>query len=81
MPALPRVGLGAGAGVQVGAQPVVIECLVAEERIKIETGDQRFDTDAVMTLAGRRMKRTSWPSASTKAMIFVVRPPRERPTA
>ena len=38
--------------IQVGAQPIAVEGLVAEERLKIETGDQRLDTDAVVTLAG-----------------------------
>ena len=43
------VGLGGddrcgSAVIQVGAQPVVVEGLVADERLKIEAGDQRLDT-------------------------------------
>src|SRR3984893_14488814 len=50
------VGLGGDdrcstAFVQVGAQPVVVEGLVADQRLKIEAGDQRLDADAVVTLA------------------------------
>jgi hypothetical protein len=40
--------------VQVGAQPVIVEGLVADQGRKIETADQGFDTDAVMTLAGQK---------------------------
>ena len=36
------------------AQPVVVEGFVAEERLKSETGDQRLDTDTVVTLAGQK---------------------------
>ena len=45
---------GCAAIIQIGAQPVVIEGLVADQRLKIEAGDQRFDTDAVMPLAGQK---------------------------
>ena len=80
------IGLGrdnrcSSAFIEVGAQPVVVESLVTDERRKIETGDQRLDADAVVTLSGKRTKRTRLPRASTKAMILVVRPPRERPMA
>ena len=34
-----------GAFIQVGAQPIVVEGLVADECLKIETGDQRLDTE------------------------------------
>ena len=40
--------------IEVGAQPVVVEGLVADERLKIEAGDQRLNTDAVVTLAGQK---------------------------
>src|SRR5262249_40403514 len=55
------VGLGRNnrdrpAIVEVGAQPVVVEGLVAEERSEIETGDQRCDADAVVTLTGQQEK-------------------------
>src|SRR6516164_5694671 len=40
--------------IEVGAQPVIVESLVADQRRKIETGDQRFDADAVVTLAGQQ---------------------------
>ena len=54
--ALGPVGLGGNdrdcaAFVQVGTQPVVVEGLVADQGLKIETGDQGLDTDAVVTLA------------------------------
>lgn len=65
--------------VQVGAQPVVVEGIIADQRLKIEAGDQRLDADAVVPLAGQQDAR--FPRASTKAMILVVNPPRERPTA
>jgi len=40
------------ASVQILALPAIVEDLAADERLKIETGDQRLDTNAVMTLAG-----------------------------
>src|ERR1700736_1964599 len=36
------------------AQPVVVEGFVADERRKIEAGDQRLNTDAVVTLTGQK---------------------------
>ena len=36
------------------AQPVIVGGLVADERLKIETGDQRLDTNAVMMPAGQK---------------------------
>src|SRR4029450_10794554 len=39
---------------ELGAQPVVVESLVTDERLKIETGDQRLDADAVVALAGQQ---------------------------
>jgi len=53
------VGLGrddrcSAAFIEVGAQPVVVESLVADQRLKIETGDQRLDTDTVVALAGQK---------------------------
>lgn len=40
--------------IEVGTQPVVVESLVNDQRRKIETGDQRFDADAIVTLAGQQ---------------------------
>ena len=53
------VGLGrddrcSAAFIEVGAQPVVVESLVADERLKIETGDQRLNADTVVTLTGQK---------------------------
>lgn len=53
------VGLGRDdrcgpAFIEVGAQPVVVEGFVADERRKIEAGDQRLNTDAVVTLTGQK---------------------------
>src|ERR1700737_712949 len=45
---------GSSTFIQVGAQPVVVKGLVADERLKIEIGDQRLDTDAVVTLARQK---------------------------
>jgi hypothetical protein len=42
--------------IECGAQPVVVEGLVTDQRLKIEAGDQRLDTDAVVTLAGQEDK-------------------------
>ncbi|MCK1715165.1 hypothetical protein IVA83_41410 [Bradyrhizobium sp. 143] len=39
--------------IEIGPQPVVVESLVADQRRKIETCDQRFDADAVVALARR----------------------------
>ena len=55
--ALGAVGLGrddrcSAAFIEVGAQPVVIEVLVADQGLKIETGNQRLDANAVVALAG-----------------------------
>ena len=40
--------------IEVGTQPVVVEGFVADERRKIEAGDQRLNTDAVVTLTGQK---------------------------
>src|ERR1700716_2632683 len=53
------IGLGwddrcGAAFIEVGAQPVVIESPVANQRLKIEACDQRLDTDTVVTLAGQK---------------------------
>src|SRR5258706_3011358 len=64
--ALGPVGLGGNdrdcaAFVQVGTQPVVVEGLVADQGLKIETGDQELDTDAVVTLAGQQQEANEIP--------------------
>ena len=53
------IGLGrddrcSAAFLELGAQPVVVESLVADQRLKIEILDQRPDTDAVVALAGQK---------------------------
>src|SRR5262245_42765835 len=40
--------------IEIGANPVVVEGLVADEGLEIQTGDQRLDTDAVVTLTGHK---------------------------
>jgi hypothetical protein len=47
--------------VQVGTQPVVVEGLVADQGLKIETGDQGLDTDAVVTLAWQQHEADEFP--------------------
>ena len=42
--------------VQYGAQGVVVESFVGDESLEIDARDQRFDTDAVVTLAGQQDK-------------------------
>src|SRR5581483_5958726 len=39
---------------QIGAQPAVVEGLVADQSFKIEISDQGLDADAVVTLAGQQ---------------------------
>jgi len=46
-------GLGA-ACVEFGDNGVVVESLVADQRFKIETGNQRLDANAVVALAGEK---------------------------
>jgi hypothetical protein len=40
--------------VQLGAQPIDIEGLVAEERGEVDVLDERFDAEAVVTLTGQQ---------------------------
>jgi len=40
--------------VEFGAQGVVVERLVANERRELDVCDQRLDADAVVTLAGKK---------------------------
>ena len=67
--------------IQIGAQPVAVEGLVADERLKIETCDQRLDTDAVVRLSGQKDEADKIAEGVDRAMILVVKPPRERPMA
>src|SRR5580693_8296057 len=64
--ALGPVGLGGNdrdcaAFVQVGTQPVVVEGFVADQGLKIETGDQGLDTDAVVPLARQQQEANEIP--------------------
>src|SRR3954467_2158494 len=66
--------------VQIGAQGVAIKSLVRQQG-----GEVEILRGATPTLSGRcpgsTTKRTRLPSASTRATILVVKPPRERPMA
>ena len=42
--------------VEYGAQGIVVESFVGDESLEIDARDQRFDTDAVVTLAGQQDK-------------------------
>jgi len=52
-----------------------------DERRKIETGDQRLDTDAVVTLSGQKDEANEIAEGVDQGHDFGVRPPRERPMA
>src|SRR5258708_7586678 len=67
--------------VHCGAQGVVVESFVGDESLEIEACDQRFDADAVVTLAGQQDKARQVASESTRATILVVSPPRDLPIA
>src|ERR1700736_5836893 len=90
--ALGPVGLGGNdrdcaAFVQVDAQPVVVEGFVADHGLKIETGDQGLDTDAVVTLARQQQEANEIPecvhqghdlgsqAAARAAYGLILRPP------
>jgi hypothetical protein len=45
---------GGATFVHLGAQPVIVEGLVADQRGKIDDGDQRCNADAIMALAGQQ---------------------------
>ena len=61
---------GAGAPpIELGAQPIIVEGLVAEQSVECDSLDQWLDPDAVVALAGQN------------TTILVVRPPRDRPMA
>lgn len=71
----------AAAVIEVGAQLVVVESFVTDQRLKIETSDQRLDANAVVALAEQQHEADEMSRASAKAMMLMVRPPRDRPTA
>ena len=68
---------------QTRAQRLGVKGLVAEEGFAVDTLQQIIDRLDVVTRhrPGNKVKRTKFPSASTKAAILVVKPPRERPIA
>jgi hypothetical protein len=55
--------------------------LSAEKGVESDVLDQRCNALQVVSWAGQQKKSNRLPKASTKATIFVVSPPRERPMA
>jgi hypothetical protein len=63
------------------AKAIGIKAHISEQVLKRKTTDQVFGLEDVAYLTGVRMKRTRLPRACTPTLIFVLRPPRERPIA
>src|SRR3954453_11288785 len=59
--------------VQIGADRIAVEGFIGKQGGKIEIGQKRGDTGAVVS--GSRTNRTRLPKASTSATILVVKPP------
>ena len=72
---------GCAALIKILQEPIGVESPVGQQRCEGDIVDQRSNPFMSCACPGRSRKRNRLPSASTKATILVVSPPRERPMA